>query len=173
MSSNAGYHLGKTGERVKQLLDRHYIVPTLDTSPEETTLSWQDGKYTVLFRIGEFVRVSKEDTFIFYQLKDIKENKAVWAEASEVDLSDYYTKKQIDDKLRDIIISGGGGSGGVEIVTPEEYEDKKNSDLIIDNIIYLVIKDNEPYEMYVGLFLIAKKGELQNISFPYSFPITF
>jgi hypothetical protein len=35
-----GYYLNKTGDRVKQLLDRQFIVPTLNNIPNEQTNSW-------------------------------------------------------------------------------------------------------------------------------------
>lgn len=166
-----GYYLHKTGERVNELLSRQFIVPTLEDCPNETTLSWIDGGYEVVFRIGEFVRVPNGDDFTFYRLKDIKNGSAVWVDATSVDMRDYYTKKQIDDKLANIIISGGGG--GVELISEEAYVSKKENGEIIDNVMYFIVVNGEPYELYIGYHLIGKKGEIENLAFPYTFPIIF
>ena len=167
-----GYYLRKTGERVNELLSRQFVVPTLDAPPTDATLQWNDGDYTVEFRIGEFVRVHVDADYVFYRLKDVSGGKAYWTEATASDMSDYYTREEIDRKLSQII-PGGGTGGGVEILTPDQYEGKKENGEIISNVIYLLLLDGEPYEMYVGLILIAKKGEIANISFPYTFPIIF
>ena len=59
-----GYELHKTGARVKELLERQFIVPTLDSIPTETTTSWQDGEYVVHFRVGEICRVKIGDNCV-------------------------------------------------------------------------------------------------------------
>lgn len=218
--ANAGYYLNKSGERVNDLLSRHFIVPTLSAPPDINTTQWQDGNYTVPFRIGEFVRVYSESSkdYIFFRLKDINEGKAVWVKdepggktpsqdavnpnnkitiddnnsrgeyidiRAEVDLTTgrHITLSLDESNLKDSIdeintkISNlgtpGGVSGGVEIVTPEEYEEKKNNNEILSNVIYLLVIDNSPFELYIGNILIGKKGDLENIQFPYTFPITF
>lgn len=203
--NNKGYYLNKTGDRVNDLLSRHFIVPTINKIPDETTTQWEDGDYIVTFRIGEFVRVELNNDYTFYRLKDIKEGKAIWINVQEFDVSDFYTKEevedkisnsvkdkadkattlsgyniddaytkqQIDKKLSELIIPGGGGSGGVEILTPEEYEEKKNSDSIVSNMVYLLLVDGDPFELYIGTILIGKKGDLENMQFPYIFPIIF
>lgn len=168
-----GYYLKKTGERVNELLSRQFVVPTLEERPSATTLSWNDGDYEVVFRVGEFVRVPSGDDFVFYRLKDIKDGSAVWADATSADMSDYYTKKQIDDKIADIVISGGGGGGGVELISEEDYASKKENGEIVDNVMYFIVVDDEPYELYIGHHLIGKKGEIENLAFPYTFPIIF
>lgn len=76
--NNQGYYLQKSGERVSTLLSRQYIVPTLTSPPNENTLTWKDGDYIVDFRIGEFVRVILDDSYVFYRLNDIIENTASW-----------------------------------------------------------------------------------------------
>lgn len=43
MSNNVGYHLGKTGERVNELLSQQFIVPTLSSAPTSTTLRCRDA----------------------------------------------------------------------------------------------------------------------------------
>lgn len=166
-----GYYLKKSGDRVNELLSRQFIVPTLQSPPTENTLKWDDGNYEVTFRVGELVRVPKDNDYVFYRLKDISNGKALWANATSADMDDYYTKSQIDKKLSDLVISGG--SGGVEIVSIEEYENKKNTGSIIDNILYFIVVNDEPYELYIGYHLIAKQGEIGSIGFPYTFPITF
>lgn len=99
-----GYELHKTGARVNELLERQFIVPTLDTMPTEDTLTWNDGNYVVSFRIGELCRVKVEQEWVFFRLVDIVGGKRVWANAnaSEMpDMSDYYTKEETDKKIEE------------------------------------------------------------------------
>ena len=226
ITGSNGYYLRKTGARVDELLSRHFIVPTLQEAPTEDTLSWTDGNYTVLFRVGEFIRVQNNDVFTFYRLDNISEGKATWVNLTPADMKNYYTKEDIDSKefatkeevnnKQEILVSGqniktingdsilgegniiiqGGtadlddyynkseidhklsqlivsGGGGVELTTSEEYASKVENGEIIDNILYFITVDNEPYELYIGYHLIGKKGEIENISFPYTFPIIF
>lgn len=164
-----GFELHKTGARVKELLERQFICPTLRDVPNEDTLTWQDGDYVVEFRIGELCRVLVDGNYVFYRLKDIN-NGAVWVEASSADLKNYYTKKQIDDKLAQIVVSGGSS---VTIMTQEEYDTLLSGDAIISNNIYFVVENNEPRALYIGTMLIAQKGEIGDVGFPYTFPIIF
>lgn len=76
--NNEGYYLDEYGDRIQELLYRHFIVPTIDNIPNEDTLSWVDNGNTVIFRIGESVRVIEDDIIYFYTLKDIKNSKAEW-----------------------------------------------------------------------------------------------
>jgi hypothetical protein len=97
-----GYHLRKTGSRVNELLSRQFIVPTLNDIPTSNTLTWKDGEYIVEFRVGELCRVSVNNKWEFYRLHDINDKIAYWekANASELpDMSDYYTKDEVDDKI--------------------------------------------------------------------------
>lgn len=60
-----------------------YMVPTLDKVPDETTLTYMDGGNTCSFVIGQFARVpdsESEQGYSFYQLYDISDGKAVWAQ---------------------------------------------------------------------------------------------
>ena len=164
-----GFELHKTGARVKELLERQFICPTLRDVPNEDTLTWQDGDYVVEFRIGELCRVLVDGNYVFYRLKDIN-NGAVWVEASSADLKNYYTKKQIDDKLAQIVVSGGSS---VTIMNQEEYDTLLSGDAIISNNIYFVVENNEPSAFYIGTMLIAQKGEIGDVGFPYTFPIIF
>lgn len=97
--TSEGYHLQKSGDRVSTLLSRHYVVPTLDSPPNENTLAWNDDSYMVNFRIGEFARVATDNGYVFYRLDDIAENKASWQELTSEDLSNYYTKDEINGLL--------------------------------------------------------------------------
>jgi hypothetical protein len=157
-----GYHLQKSGDRVSELLDRHFIVPTLNEVPTERTLTWQDGSYVVKFRIGEFCRVKVDDSYKFFRLCDIANNLAQWEEVNAADLSNYYTKLEVNSLL-------SGVTGGVTILTKEEYESQE----IVPNAIYLIVKNGEPEELYIGSMLIGKKGDVGDLGFPYSFPIIF
>lgn len=76
--NNNGYYIDEYGDRIKELIYRHFIVPTINNIPNENTLSWEDNGNTVNFRIGESVRVIEDDTIYFYTLKDIKNSKAEW-----------------------------------------------------------------------------------------------
>jgi hypothetical protein len=99
-----GYELHKTGSRVNELLERQFVVPTLESKPAEDTLSWEDGEYLVDFRIGELCRVRENEEWVFYRLQDIAEGMAYWskANASEMpDMSDYYTKEETDKKIEE------------------------------------------------------------------------
>lgn len=171
VSGHNGYYLKKSGERVNDLLSRQFIVPTLEVAPTIDTLSWADGEYEVEFRIGEFVRVPDGSDYVFYRLKDINDNGAVWVNATSADMKDYYTKQEIDDKISNLVISGG--SGGVVLISEEDYAAKKENGEIVDNVLYFIVVNDEPYELYIGLHLIAKKSEIESLGFPYTFPITF
>lgn len=140
-----GYELHKTGARVKELLERQFVVPTLDAPPTSETTTWQDGEYLVDFRIGEMCRVNVGGVYRFFQLVDISEGVATWKEDS---------------------------TGGVEIVTEERYEELKESSQLIANVIYLVMGANDPIALYIGTILIAQREEGQK-GFTYNFPIIF
>ena len=77
-----GYELHKTGSRVNELLERHFIVPTLESVPNENTRNWADGEYLVDFRIGELCRVKEDQEWVFYRLVDIVDGLRVWQKAN-------------------------------------------------------------------------------------------
>ena len=121
-----GFDLHKSGSRVKELLERQFIVPTLESAPNENTTQWQDGKYVVNFRIGELCRVSEGENYVFYRLYAIVGDKAIWqkANASELpDLSDYYTKREVDYKISQI---------DIPIVDLSDYYTKEETDRKIE-----------------------------------------
>ena len=69
----------------KTKLSKLNTVPTLASVPDETTLSYSDEQGQHDFLIGDFVRVAdveSEQGYVFYQLYDIKDDKAVWAKGS-------------------------------------------------------------------------------------------
>lgn len=140
-----GYELHKTGARVSELLERQFVVPTLDAPPTSETTTWQDGEYLVNFRVGEMCRVNIDGSYKFYQLINIDNGIATWKEDS---------------------------TGGVEIVTEERYEELKESSQIVANVIYLVMGMNDPIALYIGTILIAQKEEGSK-GFAYNFPIIF
>lgn len=176
MSNNAGYHLGKTGERVNELLSRQFIVPTLSSAPTTTTLQWQDGKYIVDFRIGEMCRVKQGEEYIFYRLDDISNGVATWSNvrASELpDMSSYYTKEEVDTRIEEEISSITISEGeSIKIVTEDEYNEMKESDTLSDNIMYFISKDGSPIALYIGKVQIAVREEGSK-GFTYNFPIIF
>lgn len=101
---NEGYRLGMRGERVSELLARQFVVPTLQSVPNNTTKTWIDGEYVVEFRIGELCRVKEQDEWQFYRLIDLTNVGAIWekANASELpDMSNYYTKEEVDKKVEE------------------------------------------------------------------------
>lgn len=193
---NNGYHLRKTGERVNELLSRQFIVPTLSTSPTSATLKWEDGEYDVYFRVGEMCRVRQEAEWVFYRLDDIANGKAFWsnANASELpDMGDYYTKDEVDDKIKEyqpdlseyytkdevdtkieeevssIIIPE---DESIKNVTEDEYNAMFDANELSDKTMYFVSKDGSPIALYIGRVQIAVREEGSK-GFAYNFPIIF
>ena len=191
-----GYELHKTGARVNELLERQFIVPTLDTMPTEDTLTWNDGNYVVSFRIGEMCRVKVEEEWVFYRLVDIVGGKRVWskANASEMpDMSDYYTKEEVDTKIEEHQpdlseyytkeeteqkIEEGVASivipedESIKNVTEDEYNAMFEADTLSDKTMYFVSKDGSPIAIYIGKVQIAVREEGSK-GFAYNFPIIF
>lgn len=194
-----GYELKMSGSRVGELLSRQFVVPTLDVPPTSETLSWEDGKYTVTFRIGELCRVQESGEWKFYRLQDVNGNIAFWvnANASEApDLSNYYTKEEVDEKVGAIEIPevelddyytkeevdnkiDEGVSGitfpedeSIKNLTQDEYDAMKEADLLSDKTLYFVSKDDSPVALYIGKVQIAVREEGSK-GFAYNFPIIF
>lgn len=140
-----GYYLNKTGDRVNELLSRHFIVPTLNSVPNEHTTVWQDGEYTVTFRVGEQCRVNVDGNYKLYTLIDVTNGIATWKEEIE---------------------------GNVITLSEEQYEELKTQGGIMLDRIYLILEEGEPKYLYIGTILIAKKEE-GSIGFAYNFPIIF
>lgn len=191
-----GYHLNKTGERVSELLSRQFVVPTLGSLPTEQTRNWIDGEYLVDFRIGELCRVKVEEEWVFYRLVDIVGGKRVWAKAnsSEMpDMSDYYTKEEVDTKIEEhqpdlseyytkeeteqkieeslssIVIPE---DESIKNVTEDEYNAMFEADTLSDKTMYFVSKDGSPIALYIGKVQIAVREEGSK-GFAYNFPIIF
>ena len=171
-----GYELHKSGARVNELLERQFVVPTLDTIPTETTISWQDGEYVVEFRVGELCRVSVNNKWEFYRLHDINNKIAYWekANASELpDMSDYYTKEEteqkIDEGLSSIVIPE---DESIKNVTEDEYNAMFEANALSDKTMYFVSKDGSPIALYIGKVQIAVREEGSK-GFAYNFPIIF
>lgn len=191
-----GYYLNKTGDRVKQLLDRQFIVPTLDSIPNSQTKTWQDGEYTVVFRIGELCRVKVNGEWEFYRLHDIVNDLRVWQKANAAeapDLSDYYTKTEVDTKISEhtpdlseyytkeeteqkieenlssIVIPE---DESIKNVTEDEYNAMFEANTLSDKTMYFVSKDGSPIALYIGKVQIAVREEGSK-GFAYNFPIIF
>lgn len=87
-----------------------YTVPTIDSVPTDTTLTWTDSDNNLyMFYVGQLCRVadsSFDNGYKFYQLYDIKDGAAVWGE-----------------------ISGGGGVGKTypDTVNGEIFNDYENN----------------------------------------------
>lgn len=191
-----GYHLKKTGSRVNELLSRQFIVPTLNDVPTSNTLTWKDGEYIVEFRVGELCRVSVNNKWEFYRLHDINGKIAYWekANASELpDMSDYYTKDEVDDKISEHVpdlseyytkeeteqkISDSISSvvipedESIKNVTEDEYNAMLEADTLSDKTMYFVSKDGSPIALYIGKVQIAVREEGSK-GFAYNFPIIF
>lgn len=144
-----GYELHKTGARVKELLERQFICPTLEQPPTQDTLSWQDGEYVVVFRIGELCRVRENNGWKFYRLINIEGSVAEWQESN-----------------------AQGESDGVVLIEQEEYDALVENNTISTNTIYFVSTNDEPTALYIGKILIAKREEGSK-GFAYNFPIIF
>ncbi len=171
-----GYELHKTGARVSELLERQFVVPTLESKPTKDTLSWEDGEYLVDFRIGELCRVRENEEWVFYRLQDIAEGMAYWskANASELpDMSDYYTKDETDKKIEEgvssIVIPE---DESIKNVTQDEYDAMKEANTLSDKTLYFVSKDDSPVALYIGRVQIAVREEGSK-GFAYNFPIIF
>lgn len=143
--SNAGYYLGITGNRFSTLLERQYIVPTLDTPPDETISSWQDGEYTVEFRIGELCRVWTDNKWIFYRLENVQDGKYEWIEANTC---------------------------GVVYLSYEEFDAMRQQGTLSQSTIYMIMEDGQLIELRIGEILIGIK-ESSNNGFAYYLPIVF
>ena len=191
-----GYHLNKTRERVIELLSRQFVVPTFSSVPTKQTRNWIDGEYLVDFRIGELCRVKVEEEWVFYRLVDIVGEKRVWAKAnaSEMpDMSDYYTKEEVDTKIEenqpDLLeyytkeeteqkIEEGVSSivipedESIKNVTEDEYNAMFEADTLSDKTMYFVSKDGSPIALYIGKVQIAVREEGSK-GFAYNFPIIF
>lgn len=167
-----GFDLHKTGARVQELLERQFFVPTLSKAPTSDTLSWKDGQYTTLFRIGEFCRVYESDEYKFYRLYNIENNVADWrsvntSEAPE--LSDYYTKKEVDNKIKEISFPE---DESIKNVTEDEYNEMLEANTLSDKTLYFISKDGSPIAIYIGKVQIAIREEGSK-GFAYNFPIIF
>lgn len=127
-----GYYINITGERLEELLQRNYIVPTLKDFPSENTLTWIDGKYTTYFKIGDFVRVVKEQDIKFFRLINIESDKAVWKEVI-LEHQDISNKQDVIEDLETIRQNALKGSNALQSV-PEEYITNEELEEVISNI---------------------------------------
>lgn len=196
-----GYELHKTGARVNQLLERQFVVPTLDYAPNSSTTTWQDGDYVVTFRIGEQCRVKEDGEWRFYRLQDIENGVANWVrvdisempdlsgyytkqetdeqianKVSEIkfpDMSDYYTKQDTDKQIEDKVSAiTFPEDESILNVTEDEYEELKATESLSDKTLYFVSKDDSPIALYIGKVQIAVREEGSK-GFAYNFPIIF
>ena len=194
--SAEGYKLGMSGARVGELLERQFVVPTLDSVPDLKTRNWADGGYTVAFRIGELCRVKVDGKWKFYRLEDIVGSECVWVKANaselpdmsdyytkeevdkvvsekEVDLSGYYTKEEADSKIDEKIQAiNFPEDESIKYASRAEYDAWKEAGAVSDKTLYVIMEGGEPVELLIGSHQIAVK-DLGSKGFPYSFPIIF
>lgn len=148
------------------------------------------------FRIGELCRVKENNEWVFYRLQDINGLKRIWikANASEMpDMSDYYTKEEVDTKIEEhqpdlseyytkeeteqkieeslssIVIPE---DESIKNVTEDEYNAMFEADTLSDKTMYFVSKDGSPIALYIGKVQIAVREEGSK-GFAYNFPIIF
>ena len=71
---------GRKNKTWSEIINEVYTIPTLDNIPDESVLSYSDEYGIHYFKIGYMCRVYdlEEQDYVFYQLYDINENKAVW-----------------------------------------------------------------------------------------------
>lgn len=164
--NNDGYYLDEYGDRIQELLYRHFIVPTIDNIPNEDTLSWVDNGNTVIFRIGESVRVIEDGVIYFYTLKDIKNSKAEWeksfpkqdiirdletirenASKGATALQEHQSLKTINGESivgsGNIVIESGPGEG----VATEEYVDNAVAEINVKGEDGYVYSNGEKVDM--------------------------
>ncbi len=101
---------------------KDFEVPTLSIAPSESTLSYTSGSASIAFRIGQLARYLDTDKgdageFVFYQLYDIKNGKAVW-KLSSGELGDLSSPFIIRSSKRPRVYIGTPNTG-----TPYVYED--------------------------------------------------
>lgn len=150
-----GFELHKTGARVNQLLERQFVVPTLDHAPNSSTTTWQDDDYVVTFRIGEQCRVKEDGEWRFYRLQDVENGRANWVrvDISEMpDLSGYYTKQETDEQIANKVSE-------IELPDMSDYYTKQQ----IDNKGYLTSIPSQ----YVTESELESKGYLTTIPTEY------
>ena len=100
----------------KTKLSKLNTVPTLASVPDETTLSYTNDQGQHDFFVGDFARVADTESdqgYVFYQLYDIKDGKAVWAKGGsggDVQLTEKLTitlksnQAQPDNALNGLIV---------------------------------------------------------------------
>lgn len=150
-----GYELHKTGARVNQLLERQFVVPTLDHAPNSSTTTWQDDDYVVTFRIGEQCRVKEDGEWRFYRLQDVENGRANWVrvDISEMpDLSGYYTKQETDEQIANKVSE-------IELPDMSDYYTKQQ----IDNKGYITTIPDE----YITEDELNAKGYLISVPEEY------
>lgn len=162
-----GYYLKKTGARVNELLERHFIVPTFTTPPTEKTLSWDDNGNIVYFRIGETVRVVTSNSCDFYRVNDIKDGIIVWVKLENFDKNNYYTQEEINNKgfLTSETVS--------HFLTEEDLSDYYNKQEIDDKFSNIEIPeqegsiDEESLQDYLDLNKYIKESYVLNVLTKY------
>lgn len=73
----------RTTPNLRGLDGEKYVIPTLDSVPDETVLSYTIEGITKSFDIGYMARVfdTEKEEYVFYQLYDIAAGKALWKKA--------------------------------------------------------------------------------------------
>lgn len=60
----------------------------------------------------------------------------------------------------------------IEIMSPEQYK-RIHPSRIDPAKLYMCIKYNKPYALYIGSILIAERNSIESTGFTYTFPLTF
>lgn len=77
---------------------------------------------------------------------------------------------KIEDKLDEV--TELASKSWVEIMSPEQYK-RIHPSRIDPAKLYMCIKYNKPYALYIGSILIAERNSIESTGFIYTFPMTF
>lgn len=89
------------------------------------------------------------------------------------EISNNSINKDIDNlELKVSSLEKSAGKEWIQILTPEQYK-RLPSSRIDPAKLYLLVRFNKPYALYIGSVLIAERGSEASAGFAYTFPMTF